>query len=105
VLKLSFGFSTGFAFGIFIEPCAAQSGAMVVGGDPSFSSGIMVEAGISLGVAGAGVGIELTLFELHLPVYVTFRTGNNRNSVFCPEVSKSWEIQLSWCATFDTISS
>ena len=98
VLKLSFGFSTGFAFGIFIEPCAAQSGAMVVGGDPSFSSGIMVEAGISLGVAGAGVGIELTLFELHLPVYVTFRTGNNRNSVFCPQVSKSWEIQLSWYA-------
>ena len=81
VIKVTFGFSTSFAMGLFIEPCASATNSFVIGGDPMISGGIEVTGGIDLGVVSAGVGISINLFELHLPPYITFKRPDQCNTI------------------------
>jgi len=96
IVEVTLGFSTGFSLGVFVEPCNIKSGAAVAGLDPAYTGAISVRCGIDLLVASAGVGIDLTLFELHFPPFYTFWTDKSKNSVVCPQVHNSMELQLSW---------
>ena len=107
-VKISFVFEIGFAMGIFIEPCSKKSGAAVVGLDPVLAAGITVRGGFDFGVVEVGVGIDLALFELHLPPYYTFWYTANKfqpegRQLFypresCPNIFATAAIQLSWYA-------
>jgi hypothetical protein len=98
IIKIEISFSVSFALGLFVEPCSTQSDAAVAGLDPSLTAAVSVQGGIDLGVAAAGVGIELTLVELHLPAYVNFWTGTAEKALVCPTVHLSVEFQLVWYA-------
>lgn len=98
IIKIEISFSVSFALGLFVAPCSTQADAAVAGLDPSLTAAVSVQGGIDLGTAAAGIGIELTLVELHLPAYVTFWTGTDEKALACPTVHLGVEFQLVWYA-------
>ena len=52
-------------------------------------------AGINLGVIRVGIGAQVSIFELHVPPYMTFRIGKDKHEKgLCPNVHHSVEIQV-----------
>lgn len=108
IVKIELGFSVGFAVGVFIEPCSSVTGAgtpFVAGLDPSISGGITVSGGLDVLVAEIKVGIQVNLFELHLPPYVTWwyerpnaitQNGKVIERKYCPTPLITMELQVVW---------
>jgi hypothetical protein len=74
VVSVTLSVSYGLGLSAIIEPCGNNYRSIVVGFDPYFGIGATVEGGIDIldGIIGAGVGMDLNFFELHIPLSATF---------------------------------